>query len=307
MLLGGWNAVAQRTVDGQALPAFEIPLLNDSIVDSREFDGEVILLAFARTVLPARPDIACARSIGLLGLLEKEIITRFAGEEDLVVLPVIMHYKSLQEVTRFRDKYRLHFPMGLDKEKRVLSLFTGDDAPCLFVIDREGKITAHPITKEFSDDERARYKANTGKTLPASRVSLEPAARAIEEALAVVPAEKIAFRPLTLAGALERAREEGKPVLATCYLPWYDSCQYLLKRVFTRERVGAYCNARFVCVKFDMEEPEGARLQKRLDLPLTEPTTLLLAPDGSILHRVTGSAPAREWLAEIAKGVDTSR
>ncbi|MDR0765935.1 MAG: thioredoxin family protein [Odoribacteraceae bacterium] len=298
------RVVAQALVDGQQAPAFEVTLLDDSIARSSDIDGEVVFLALLRTTLPSQPKIACAQSIGLLNLIDKEILARFPGEEDLVVLPVFTRRAGKQEIIRLRDKYRLAFPIGLDRGGKVFSRFAGDDEIHLFVIDRQGKIAEVPYTRAFTNEERARYKSSTGKNLPPSRLSLEEAARVIEDALAVVPSGGIDFRPLTFAEALALARKENKRVLVNCYVPWYAPCQYLLKRVFTRRVAGEYCNARFVCVKFDMEEREGARLQKRFDLSLTEPTTLLLEPDGTVLYRHTGSAPVAEWLAGIAGSVN---
>jgi peroxiredoxin len=306
LLCSPFGAVAQEIAGGQEAPAFEITLLDDTIVNSRAFEGQVVFLAFVRTVLPANPAIACARSIGVLSLIDKELISRFREEEDLVILPIVMHYRSKQEVVNFKNRYRFNFPMGVDENKKVASRFISDGAIHLFVIDREGKVTEVPDTRESTAEEREAYKASTGKRLPLSRISLEPAVTKIEEALAVVPRGGIDFQPLSLAGALERARAEGKLVLVNCYLPWYASSQHLLKKVFTRKSVGNYCNARFVCVKFDMEEEEGKRLQKRFDLPLTELTTLVLDPNGKVIYRMSSGSgtSADEWLAGIANSVE---
>jgi peroxiredoxin len=298
-----WNVAAQKLVDGQ-LPAFEVQLLDDSIVRSADLDGQVVLLALVRATQPANPKIPCSYSIGLLNLINKEIIDRFPGEKDLLVLPVFARAATRQEVARLRSRYRLDFPVGMDRGGKIASLLAGDNDVHVFVIDREGTIREVPYQRAFTDEERARYKASTGKNPPPTRLSLEAAARVIEDALAVVPAGGIDFQPLTLTDALAIARAGDKQVLAACYLPWYASCQYMFKHVFTRRLVGEYCNARFVCVKFDMEEGDGARLQKRLKLSLTEPTTLLLGPDGKVIYQATGRAPADEWLAGIAGAIN---
>ncbi|MDR1272937.1 MAG: thioredoxin family protein [Odoribacteraceae bacterium] len=292
-------AAAQALADEREAPAFEITLLDSTRVDSRDLAGQVIFLAFTRTVLPSNPSVACARSVGLLTLVDKELIPRFREEEDLVILPVIMHYKSRQEITRFLDRYHFNFSPGVDERKKVYSRFAAGDAPRLFLIDREGKLSELPSTRDFTGEERTAYKARTGKTLPATKISLDPTISAIDSALAVLPRGGIEFLPLTLSGALARAREEGKPVLAVCHVPWYASSRHLLAKVFTRRTVGDYCNARFIPVQFNMEEKEGQKLQKRLDLPLSEPTTLLFNPDGTLLYRTTGDATATAWLEGI--------
>ena len=296
-------ATAQTTDNGRPAPPFEVALLDDSIVNSARFDGEVIFLPVLRATLPNNPAIACARSIGLLNMINKEIIARFPDEQDLVVLPVFTRYASKQEITRLRARYRLAFPIALDKNKHVATRLAGDDAIHLFVIDRQGNVTEIPHERETTPQERARYKATTGQTLPPTRLSLEEAARTIEDALAAPPSGGILFQSLTLAEALAAAREENKLVLVYCYLPWYASAQHLLNRVFTRRAIGDYCNDRFVCVKFDMEEGEGVRLQERFRLSLTEPTTLFLTPDGAEIYRNVGSSPHREWLATISEAI----
>jgi peroxiredoxin len=292
-------AVAPAVVDGQEAPAFEITRLDSTRVDSRDLAGQVIFLAFTRTALPSNPGVACARSVGLLTLVDKELIPRFREEEDLVILPVITRYKNRQEIARFLDKYHFSFSPGVDENRKVSSRFAAGDAPRLFLIDREGKLSELPTTREFTAGERAAYKARTGKTLPASKISLDPAMAAIDSALAVPPRGGIEFLPLTLAGALARGKEEGKPVLVVCHLPWYASSQQLLAKVFTKRAVGTYCNARLIPVQFNMEEKEGRKLQKRLDLPHAEPTTLLFHPDGTLLYRATGAATATEWLEGV--------
>jgi uncharacterized protein YyaL (SSP411 family) len=125
----------------------------------------------------------------------------------------------------------------------------------------------------------------------------------VEEALATPPSGGIDFRPLSFKEAQALARQEGKPLLVTCGFSLYASSQRLSRHVFPKRRVGDYCNPRFICVHYDMDTPEGKKLQKRFDIPLVEPSTILLAPDGSILLKYTGATTADEWLATIRAAI----
>ena len=65
--------------------------------------------------------------------------------------------------------------------------------------------------------------------------------------------------------------------------------------IFTKQDVGECYNARFVCVKYDMEQGEGIQLAKRFQVRAF-PTMLILDADGKVLDTIVGSCSGDELI-----------
>ncbi len=70
--------------------------------------------------------------------VQQRIIDRFKGEE-FVFLP-ISRGETQETVAAFREAQGYTFPMGLDPNKEIYSLFASMTIPRNFIIDQEGKI-----------------------------------------------------------------------------------------------------------------------------------------------------------------------
>lgn len=110
------------------------------------------------------------------------------------------------------------------------------------------------------------------------------------------------FQHLTLDEALAKAKAENKLVFVDCYTSWCGPCKYMTTTIFPKEEAGAYFNARFVCVKFDMEKGEGKELKKKFGVK-AYPTFLMIRPDGTVQHRVVGGGELDEFIARVEKGL----
>ena len=68
------------------------------------------------------------------------------------------------------------------------------------------------------------------------------------------------FEELTLEKALEKSKKENKLVFVDTYTSWCMPCKYMANTIFPKKEMGDYLNERFVCVKFNTEEGEGAEI-----------------------------------------------
>lgn len=119
---------------GHDVPLFEVKMIDGKTVKIKDLKGKVVLIDFVGT--------QCSPCIAGLKKFDKEIFERFKGK-DLVVIPIVVKYKDVEDVKRFQERFGFTFPLGMDKEKKVASLFFEGGIPRYFVVDRKGKIVYH--------------------------------------------------------------------------------------------------------------------------------------------------------------------
>ena len=116
--------------EGTVAPDFVLEMFDGEKVHLADLKGKVVLLNFWATWCPpCRAELAC---------VEKEIIERFKGDP-FVFLPV-SRGEEKATVAEFREKMGYTFPMGLDCDKSIYSLYAQTYIPRNFLIDKEGKI-----------------------------------------------------------------------------------------------------------------------------------------------------------------------
>lgn len=107
------------------------------------------------------------------------------------------------------------------------------------------------------------------------------------------------FQELTFEKALEKAKAEKKYVFVDCYTSWCGPCKMMADKILPLKEVGDYLNAKFVCLKIDMEKGEGVEIARKYRVD-TYPTFLILKEDGGLLHRVVGgTASGEEFVKKI--------
>ena len=119
---------------GQMVPDFEVKMTNGKTVKMKKLRGKVVLLDFV--------GVHCGPCIAGLKKFEKGIFERFKGK-DLVVIPILVKYKNLEEDKKFQERLGFTFPFGLDEDFGIASLFYNQGIPRYFVVDRKGKIVYH--------------------------------------------------------------------------------------------------------------------------------------------------------------------
>lgn len=105
----------------------------------------------------------------------------------------------------------------------------------------------------------------------------------------------------TFEDRLAEATKKNKLIFFDAYTSWCVPCKMLAKNVFTVDSVADYFNANFINVGYDMEKGEGIALKKRFESDITAyPTLLFINGKGEIVHKIVGSASAKEFM-ELAR------
>ncbi len=111
------------------------------------------------------------------------------------------------------------------------------------------------------------------------------------------------FREGKFLEILAQAKAEGKLVFVDCFTDWCPPCKHMDELVFPQPQVGRYLNNTFVCARFDMEKGEGFAVAMRYDVK-KYPTFLILDGDGTLIGKMIGGSPPREFVEQIATLVE---
>lgn len=115
---------------GQQAPGFSVKMFDGTTIDIDQLRGKVVLINFWATWCPP-----CRQE---LTRVQKEIIDRFKGK-DFVFLP-ISREDSYEKIKVFREQNKYTFPMGMDTDRKIFSLFALETIPRNYLIDKKGKI-----------------------------------------------------------------------------------------------------------------------------------------------------------------------
>lgn len=111
----------------------------------------------------------------------------------------------------------------------------------------------------------------------------------------------IAFFEGSWQQALEKAKEEEKPIFVDAYTTWCGPCKMMAQRVFPLPEVGALYNANFIALQIDMETEAGLLFQKTYPVSAF-PTLLYIDGEGKLLKKVVG-AQQGDALLQIGRNV----
>lgn len=109
----------------------------------------------------------------------------------------------------------------------------------------------------------------------------------------------IHFEHSAFAELLAKAKKENKLVMVDAFTTWCGPCKWMAKNIFPNDTVGIYYNSNFVNAKIDMEKGEGVELAKKYGVTCY-PTYLFINGNGELLHRISGSMGATEFV-EVGK------
>ncbi len=95
--------------------------------------------------------------------------------------------------------------------------------------------------------------------------------------------------------ALVESKTQDKPIFVDAYTTWCGPCKRMAKTVFTEENVGAFYNENFICMKIDMEKPDGRKFQQKY--PVTAyPTLYYIDGNGETIFHTKGARNAKQFL-----------
>lgn len=133
---GGESTASQDTLlrvqVGDQVPSFTVEMFDGSKICMDSLRGKVVWVNFWATWCPP-----CRAE---LKQVQSQIIDRFQGQ-DFVFLP-ISRGETKETVAAFRKAQGYTFPIGLDPNKEIYSLFASMTIPRNFLIDQNGKIVA---------------------------------------------------------------------------------------------------------------------------------------------------------------------
>lgn len=98
----------------------------------------------------------------------------------------------------------------------------------------------------------------------------------------------------------EMAVREGKMVFIDLFASWCPPCRTMDKQVFSRSDVAEFLHARFIPVKYDVDQPTGKALMKKYDASGI-PTYLIFTSEGELLGRITGASDAKTFMADVSR------
>jgi len=114
-------------------------------------------------------------------------------------------------------------------------------------------------------------------------------------------AQGIEFFHGTWAEALEKSKEEGKPIFVDAYAVWCGPCKRMAKEVFTKKEVGDFYNANFINMKIDMEKEENLAFRQKYPVSAF-PTLFYIKNDGEVIKKIKGAQKVKGFL-QLGKSV----
>lgn len=122
-------------------------------------------------------------------------------------------------------------------------------------------------------------------------------------AAAIAQNHEITFKEADWKTQLATAKKDNKIIFFDAYTSWCGPCKMMAKDVFTKDNVADLFNRVFLNVKYDMEKGEGPALKDKFGVS-AYPTYLFINGDGEVIHKIVGSMPAPEFIAEAKKALN---
>lgn len=102
---------------------------------------------------------------------------------------------------------------------------------------------------------------------------------------------------------LAEAKRQNKPVFVDIYTTWCGPCKQMAKQAFPDAKVGEKFNANFVNYQIDAEKGQGIEVAKKYAVD-AYPTSLYVAANGDLIHRVIGYGGIKGLLDEADKAIE---
>lgn len=108
------------------------------------------------------------------------------------------------------------------------------------------------------------------------------------------------FNSYKLEEAISKARSEGKLVFLDFSAKWCTPCKWMEETTFKDHGVKKELNEKFVAIKVDIDESEGAIVKETYDINFL-PTMLIINTRGQIISKVEKTLTAKDLLSFLGK------
>jgi thioredoxin-related protein len=98
-----------------------------------------------------------------------------------------------------------------------------------------------------------------------------------------------------LSSVLRKAMTANMLVFVACYTAWCGPCREMDRQEYSDAEVGKFFNKNFICVKFNMEKPEGLKIGKEYNIKAF-PTLLFLNSKGEQIYYYLGSLDSKTFI-----------
>lgn len=108
---------------------------------------------------------------------------------------------------------------------------------------------------------------------------------------------------ITYESAINKAKNENKPIFIMLYATWCPHCNTMKSTVFNDPKVIDYLNKNYICVWKDIEKEEGIKLKEKFQTKGL-PTFLFIDANETLLYSVKGEMKTNAFMYEVSNALN---
>ena len=111
---------------------------------------------------------------------------------------------------------------------------------------------------------------------------------------------KVAFKPISIQEARQKASAEGKLIFMDFHANWCTPCHWMDQTTFTDKQVVEILSAHYVALKIDIDDKQGHEIKKQFDVKYL-PTLLIFNSEGIMIERIENTITPRNLKEILSK------